>query len=934
MNGPVIAMLALGFLWPFGDDEQRNDDTIATLDGETVEIAPAAPIPNSSELARENYRQFLELSDDDPLKAEAMRRLADLELEASEAAELAANVEAIEQAGYQNAVELYLKLLQTYPDYPRNDLVLYQLARAYESGGRQEEALLVLDELVTDWPDTVHYHEAQFRRGEMLFVLKRYGQAEEAYARLTAVGDESGFYQQSLYKLGWSRFKQAFYQESLEPFFTLLDLKLASVPDADRDDMLQGLGQAERELVADTFRVLSIGFSYTGGAAAIGKYMDRHGTPAYAHVIYRNLGDLYLEQERYEDAAAAYRAFVERDPLHPRAPLLMVQVVESYKSGGFPTLVLEAKEEFVDSYGMDTPYWQGRSREEQPEVVGYLKANLTDLAQYYHALAQDKGERADYQRAARWYRKYLDYFPGEADSAKTNFLLAEILFESGDYVAAAAEYEATAYAYAFHEKAGEAGYAALLAYREHEQTLPVAEREAWHSRYLDSALRFADTFPDHPESGPVLTTVAEDLFRQGQFDLAIGVARNVVAKMPPVAPELEKTAWRVIAHSHFDLAQYAEAETANIELRARTPAGDTEAWGEIRERIASSIYKQGEMAQTAGDLEGAVGHFLRVAQVVPDASIRETAEYDAAAALITLQAWDRAGVVLEAFRRDYPESVHADEVTRRLAVVYMESGRQEQAAGEFIRIADATDASPEMQREALWQAADLYETTGRTADERTTLESIVQRFPVPVPEAIEARQRLAEIAADGGDAFARRRWLEDIVQADALAGAARTERTRYLAAKASLELAEPKRQSFAALRLTHPLKQSLAAKKAVMEELLTAYGRAADYGVAEVTTAATFRIAEVYNQFSRDLLDSERPADLDADALEQYDILLEEQAFPFEEKSIELHEANAARASDGVYDDWVRRSFEQLAQLMPARYAKSEKTENALSALY
>jgi hypothetical protein len=35
-----------------------------------------------------------------------------------------------------------------------------------------------------------------------------------------------------------------------------------------------------------------------------------------------------------------------------------------------------------------------------------------------------------------------------------------------------------------------------------------------------------------------------------------------------------------------------------------------------------------------------------------------------------------------------------------------------------------------------------------------------------------------------------------------------------------------------------------------------------------------------------------------------------------------------------VYDEWVRRSFEELAALMPARYAKAEKTEDALPGLY
>jgi hypothetical protein len=239
-----------------------------------------------------------------------------------------------------------------------------------------------------------------------------------------------------------------------------------------------------------------------------------------------------------------------------------------------------------------------------------------------------------------------------------------------------------------------------------------------------------------------------------------------------------------------------------------------------------------------------------------------------------------------------------------------------------------------MQREALGQAADLYRETGRPAREAQALEDLVQRFPTPLAEAIEARQRLADLAGDAGDGPTRRRWLGALVAADAAGGAARNDRTRYLAANASLELAEPTRRSFAALRLTDPLEESLAAKKAVMEELLAAYGRAADYGVAEVTTAATYRIAEVYHRFSRDLLDSERPGGLDDLELEQYEILLEEQAFPFEEKAIELHEVNAARASDGVYDEWVRRSFVDLATLMPARYAKAEKTEDVVSGLY
>jgi cellulose synthase operon protein C len=172
------------------------------------------------------------------------------------------------------------------------------------------------------------------------------------------------------------------------------------------------------------------------------------------------------------------------------------------------------------------------------------------------------------------------------------------------------------------------------------------------------------------------------------------------------------------------------------------------------------------------------------------------------------------------------------------------------------------------------------------------------------------------------------------VRVDAGAGARRSDRTRYLAAQAALDLAEPAHRRFLAARITQPLAESLETKKTRMEAVLAAYGRAADYAIAEVTTAATYRLGEVYRQFARDLMESERPAALDAAALSQYELLLEEQAFPFEEKAIELFEANTVRAADGVYDEWVRRSFAELAKLVPARYAKTERSEDVVTALF
>jgi len=942
MTMRLISLVLLASMLAFAPAEAasvKKRDTIESLEKKEVEIRTGKVIVGSTDLARDNYRAFLDLVSDDPeLRAEAMRRLGDLELDATEAEQLAANIDTLNHASFNSAVQLYQQLLEAYPDYRRNDTVLYQLGRAYEMGGRNDDALVVLDELVEKYPDTDLIDEVQFRRGEMLFLRKDYNGAEMAYRDVIAYGESSRFYEQSLYKLGWAQFKLAWHEDSLDPFFELLDRKIRNIELQDGDNRLEALSRPNQELVEDTFRVLSISFSYMEGEDSIDAFLDSHGQPEYSYIIYMNLGDLYLEKERFVDAAEAYEAFVEQDPFHPKSPLLQVEVIEAYKRGGFPSLVLEGKKGFVDRYGMDGEFWVRNLRAENTGVEAHLKANLTDLAKYYHAEAQKEGERSDYQEAARYYRKYLAYFPGEPDTANTNFLLAEILFESEQFEDATEEYERTAYAYPDHERSAEAAYAAILAYRAHEATLTAAEQPevklAWHQRYLDSGLKFADTYPEHPESGAVLTTVAEDLFAQNEFDLAIAVGQAVVGKQPPVAPELARTAWTVIARSQFDLANFAMAEDAYYALRTFTPAEDTEAVQENKDRIASSIYKQGEQARDAGDLETAITHFTRLGQVVPDSDIRATAEYDAAAALINLAAWGRASGVLEQFRADYPDSEFADDITQKLAVTYLESGRSVQAAQEFERIAIAASSTDDMRREALWKAADLYESNGPTSSEQRVLGNIVEQYPNPLSESIEARYRLLEISRSLGDDADVTARLEDMIRVDATAGAQRSDRTKFLAAKASLELADPVRRKFTVVKLNQPLSETLKLKRSLMEDVIKVYTTAADYGVAEVTTAATFRLGEVYEQFSSDLMDSERPGNLDEAALEQYELLLEEQMFPFEEKAIDLYKANTNRAADGVYDEWVKKSFNRLAGLMPARYAKVERSEDVVTALY
>ena len=83
-------------------------------------------------------------------------------------------------------------------------------------------------------------------------------------------------------------------------------------------------------------------------------------------------------------------------------------------------------------------------------------------------------------------------------------------------------------------------------------------------------------------------------------------------------------------------------------------------------------------------------------------------------------------------------------------------------------------------------------------------------------------------------------------------------------------------------------------------------------------------MAELYAQLASALLSSPPPPGLDELALEEYQFLLEEQAYPFEEKAIATHEANLANGLDGTFTEWMGRSLSRLAELVPGRYRRGE----------
>jgi TolA-binding protein len=870
-----------------------------------------------------NYDQAALMSSDPLIRAESLRRGADLRVELADGGD-------IDPSEMRKAIENYQRLLADYPDYGENDRVLYQLARAQQFDGQADVAIDTLRTLGRRYPDSPRVGDAMFRAAELLYARRRYEEAEPAYQVVLAQGSGTPYFEPAQYKYGWTLYKQSKYAEALPVFLAILDRTLPQGAPDDPAQALATLAPGKSEMSGDALRIASLSFAALGGGKAINDYSAKNGEPRFSVLLYRALGQQMLERQRYSDAAGTYAAFIERHPSHPLAPQFQNSVITAYRKGGFDEQVMRG-----------TPYWGGRQPD--PEVMKELRVSLGELAPWYQAKAQAEpatdpaAKQADFVAAAGWYRKILDIYPQDPKVAEINLLYADSLYDGGKTQEAAQQYEKTAYGYPNNPKAGEAAYAAVQAWQRLGKEVAPADRPAVLRQSVASSIKYADTFPGSEQSPAVLTRGAEDLYEIKDLAQADVLASRVLsggsAASPgtvAASPELRGQALGVLADSKFAQGNYADAETAYTQMLAVTPAGDP-SHKVVVEQLAASIYKQGDAARSAGDLRTAAKFFQRVGQVVPDASIRPNADYDAASAFITLQDWGAAEASLESFRARNPQSNLLGDADKKLALAYQKDNKPGPAAAVFGRLAQNPAESGDNRRDASWLSATLYDQAQQPQQAIEAYQSFIKAYPQPFDRGIEARQRLIVLSAN--DNARHTYWLHDIVAADGAAGPARTDSSKLAAAQAQLELGRIDASNARGITLDAPLAANLARRKQAVESAIATLDAAAGYGFADVTTAATYEVGTVYRDFSRALLNSARPAKLQGDALEQYQLLLEEQADPIEQKAIEAHRANLQRFGQGVWNDWIQKSAAQLAELAPAQYGKNEQPEDAYEAL-
>lgn len=443
-----------------------------------------------------NHKQFT---------PDAMFRLADLYLDAADAAVDAASNENLDDpaaliADYSKAVALWEDILARFPDYRQMASTLYLLAY-YNRNEQPRRSLQLYLSLTcanrykyTDAPPPeLTKKEAMARienktardpyadcqalpgaevelvrhawvRGVADYHFSVPGELDEAissYLRVANGGNDSALYAESLYKLAWSYYRRDFLLDSIKRFDQSVKLY---------DSIVASGGTPALELREESVQYIAAGFtdpwpgeSDTDADKALARakefYAGRENEP-HVREVWVELGKALATIQAHDRAIDAYRIAIGPPwELHPSNPMVHQSIVEIFEAKGDKFAADREAGVLATRYAVCSPWYAANEKDREAmenqrriaERALYAAARnthkaATDARQEWEATkTRDPEEKraylAMYEEAVKLYRQFNTLYPESDFVYEFTFMQGEALYFSERYLEAVEQYK-------------------------------------------------------------------------------------------------------------------------------------------------------------------------------------------------------------------------------------------------------------------------------------------------------------------------------------------------------------------------------------------------------------------------------------------------------------------------------------------------------------
>lgn len=608
------------------------------------------------------------------------------------------------------AIALLEDFLANWPEHDLADHAHFELAVLYYRQHRWDDAWRVFGAMQEIWPEHDLAGEAAYYRANTAIALGNFEEAFRHFDQAVDAGAASERLREEVrFQRAWLSYRSASYREAAPGFLEIHDRS----PRSDR-------GQEALFWAAESVYQLD---NLNRAEELFLQYIEEAPDGKYQAAAWYALGWTHFRRSRYEDAAYAFQAFLDRRRV-------------SDDEEGFVSYRNDALLRLADSYYALKQYVNAIRTY---RLVGDQGG---DYAQYQIAQAFDHAGEA--YEAVSAFRELLEFHPGSEWAQEARYSMGHIFFRNQDYDQAIAEYAALLRNWPRDPLAAKAQYGvgdalfnagrtdeAVAAYRvvleEYAGSAYVSDAAAGVQIALlstgdaEAAAAFFDEFAEqHPDS-PILEELR---FRRAETDLQSGRTDEALAGLLDFLEQGQNEYLRSEAHYYLGtiLEEREEPEEAIPHFaRIIEEYAGSERFPDAAARLGR-LYLQSERPPEALDM-------FRLLESDSDENPRRIAEarYGQGMALLRLNRTEEAEQLLRDAVDAAPDAAETHPAYLGLARVYQEAGRREEAEPLYRHV--ARSSRDEAGAEALYRLGVLFRETGQAEEALEELGRLPVLFP-------------------------------------------------------------------------------------------------------------------------------------------------------------------------------------------------------------
>ncbi len=816
---------------------------------------------------------------------------------------------------YTRSIDLYQRVLRSYPGSEVEDVALYSLGYCLDKMGDPRGAVNCYRRLLEEHPNSLLAPETHIRAGDFYFDGFQFDSARVYYLGvLDYPAADPDLFQLGIYKLGWTHYLLNDYLRSAATFAYLIE-------DSELMDSLN-IPRRSGEMVNESIEYIAHDFMEQGARPAVPlatTFLDRFGRDSVTFRVLDQMGSFYEEQGYWTEAINAYEAVLQRFPDSPRAPFFQASIAACYDGLGDMLAATQAREELVENYGASSA-WAASSGAPMGAVDSLRQSSLEQAIVYYHTQAVASRDdpvlsRQSYQSLATRIETFLQDYPDSRQGYDFKFFLGDAYYALGRFVDAGDAYLAVARDSTSGQRQQDACINACGSYFTAYTELPGVDSALVRQKQFDATMLYMTLFPQGEYVDQFLFVTAGNAYNAGDYAGA-RTAYQKLYESYPNSQYLARSA-RFIASAYEAEEMYAQAE--DWYGRASDAAARTgENLGEDFDLLAAqAAYRDAASLAESQDVQSlidAARRFEQSANEYPDAAVAPVSLYDAAETYAKAGAIDDAMRVFSALAARYPQSELAPQGLLRSAFLSREAGRYIDAGNTYLAAYHLFPGSPDM-GSALYSASVSYEDGGR-------MDLAVQVYD----EIIAGRQGTAEVMVlvygKYGEylyqryeyARAREMFNSSIATYDQYRAG-----DTYYPAMSAFYLGEMSFRDYSAVTATV---QTAQQKTQLMQTTESWYSKSITYLSDRWFMAACVRAGELFEDFANAIGYMEPPEGLDEAGVQAF----YDQLYPVMEtylgKALQVYRTAVEKAiSAGISNEWVFQAADHLELMAPGTVA-------------